>query len=537
MKVTVHHGLEFGQTLRAKVVLLLAALVLSGAGGALAAAPTLLIEKCGDCHPQRDGMQRITNMRKSPEGWEMTIVRMGIWHNVEVTRAERKALIKYLADTQGLAPQESAAYRAFIERQPNIADIAPTEDLGVMCARCHSFGRVALQRRDADEWRKLVQTHVGQFPSIEYSSQGRDRNWMDLAMGETASKLGQLYPYNTQEWTKWRRAKHRPPTGRWRVFGERAGVGAYSGYMDVRALKDDRYAVSYEFLYDNGNRLVGEGESIVYTGHEWRGSAHIGNQETRSIFALSADGKTMSGRWYMRGADEIGARFEAVRMEAAKPGTIVSVSPALLKSGASTSVRISGVKLDPSQWQRADLGPDVGVEKVTPVSANELLLDLKVAPGAAPGWRKLGTGGAGADAKFAIYRQFDSIRVEPEFAIARLGGGTAAPVSAQFQAIAYLNGPDGKAGTPDDIRLGPVKAEWSVDNNDENAKTANDAAFAGVMEPTGQFLPAFSGPNPARKNLSNVGDLAVLAKAKEGSLTGRARLVVTVPRWNTPPLR
>ena len=536
MKHVVHPGTGACNALRALRLLFLAAFALAGAVAAWAAAPALLVQKCGACHmDEKQTMQRMSNIRKSPEGWEMTIVRMGIWHKVDLTRAERKVLVKYLADTQGLAPQESAPYRALIERQPNIPDVVPSEDLSQMCARCHSFGRVALQRRDTDEWRKLVHTHMGQYPSIEYSAQGRDRNWFDLAAGEVAAKLGELYPYSTQEWKRWQRARHRPPTGSWRVAGHRPGAGAYAGTLQVRALGQDRYAARYDLLYDNGNRVTGEGDAVVYAGYEWRGSALLGNQETRSVFALSADGKTMAGRWFMRRADEVGARFEAVRVDAARPGTLISVSPALLKSGETATLRVSGNKL-PATF---DLGPDVRVEKVVRVSEDESQLTVKVADGAATGWRKLGAGMAGTDIKFAIYRQLDSVRVEPPFAFARLGGGTNPPVTAQFQAIGYLNGADGKPDTEDDIRLGPVDAAWSVDNQDEKAKAANDVGFAGVMEPTGQFLPAPAGPNPLRNNLSNVGDLAVIAAVKDGprTVTGRGRLVVAVQRWNTPPLR
>jgi quinohemoprotein amine dehydrogenase len=84
-----------------------------------------------------------------------------------------------------------------------------------------------------------------------------------------------------------------------------------------------------------------------------------------------------------------------------------------------------------------------------------------------------------------------------------------------------------------------VTANWSVDNFDERAKAANDVKFAGVMEPHGQFLPAFAGPNPARGNLNNVGDLSVRATFDDGgrAVAGSGRLVVAVQRWNTPPLR
>ena len=192
MKRMIHRdaGMEGSNALRAmRQALLLVVLALLGVGGAVAAAPELLVARCGACHQEKQGLQRISDIRKSPEGWDMTIVRMGLWHKVVVSRAERKELVKYLADTQGLAPQESAPYRTLIERQPNIADHVPSDELRQMCARCHSFGRVALQRRDTEEWRKLVRTHVGQFPSIEYSAQGRDRNWLDLALGEALREV------------------------------------------------------------------------------------------------------------------------------------------------------------------------------------------------------------------------------------------------------------------------------------------------------------------------------------------------------------
>lgn len=497
----------------------------------------LMTAKCAACHLEGKTFQRISDIRKSPEGWEMTLVRMGIWHKVELSQSERKTLVKYLADKQGLAPEESAPYRFLIERRPNVQDVLPTKELGEMCARCHSFGRVALQRRDLGEWRKLVETHVGQFPSIEYSAMGRDRNWLDLALNQVAPELAKRYPLHTAAWRKWRKTRHVPPTGTWRVVGNRPGWGDYAGYMYVQSLGADRYGVRYELQYDNGDRLSGQGHAIVYTGYEWRGAAKLGNQEVDSIFALSQDGKKMSGRWFLRDADEVGAQFGAVRVDATAPGTLLAVSPALIKTGATTTVRLSGVKLG----DKYDLGSGVKIDKLQRVSPDEVRLTLTVAPGASIGWRYIKEGRAGKAARLALYRQIDSLRVEPAFAIARLGGGGSPihRVSAQFQAIAYLDGPDGKAGTKDDIRLGPVTAKWSVENFDDTAKAANDVKFAGVMEPNGQFMPAQAGPNPARNNLDNVGNLSVVATLADGqrSLTARGHLVVAVQRWNTPPLR
>jgi len=521
---------------------------LAGSAGQATAAPAapaapvaaeILRNKCGACHLDGGKLQRITNLRKSPEGWDMTIARMRVWHKVEVSKEERQTLVKYLADTQGLAPEESATYRFLLERKPNAQDVAPSEELAQMCGRCHSYGRVALQRRNADEWGKLVHTHLGQFPSIEYSAFGRDRNWKELAFAQVVPKLGELYPLTTDAWKAWRAHKPVAPVGSWRVAGHRPGWGDYAGTMRVKARGGDRYEVQYELNYAAGNRVKGSGQAIVYTGYEWRGDAQLGNQPMRSVFALSKDGTQLSGRWFLRDADEVGASFTAVRGDAVPRGTILSVVPALLKAGGEATVTVHGVQLGKDY----DLGPGISVLAAVPVSAHEVRLRLRVAADAAPGWRNVrGTGGQAGAGRLAVYRQIDTVRVEPELGVARLGGGTNPPLTAQFEAIAYLNGPDGKPNTEDDVRLGQVPATWRVDNFDEKAKAAEDVRFAGVMEPHGQFLPSFAGPNPARKGLNNVGDLSVIAtvaSVADGGqpLSATGRLVVTVQRWNTPPLR
>jgi quinohemoprotein amine dehydrogenase len=519
----------------------MAVTVLLLAGSALAApisATDVLNSKCGTCHLENGKLQRIPNLRKTPEGWDMSIARMQIWHKVDISKEERQVLVKFLADRQGLAPEEAAPYRFLTERIPNAQDVVPSEELGQMCGRCHSFGRVALQRRDVGEWTKLVHTHLGQFPSIEYSALGRDRNWKDIALDQVAPKLASLYPANTAAWKSWQGKKHVPPTGNWRIAGHRPGWGDYAGMMKVAALGNDRYDVRYELNYATGNKVSGHGQSIVYSGYEWRGDASFGNQKVRSVFALSDAGEKLAGRWFLRETDEIGATFEAVRAGVAARATILAVFPSLLKAGSEARVIVHGVQLG-KDYKDYDLGPGIRVISAKQNNPGEVELTVRVADDAAVGLRSLSSKGGPGEARIAVYRQFDSIRVEPEFGIARLGGGTNLGVSAQFEAVAYLNGPDRKPGTPDDVRLGYVTANWRVDNHDKKAKDADDIRFAGVMEPQGLFLPAAAGPNPARKGLNNVGDLAVIATVADGTRVNEAKahLIVTVQRWNKPSLR
>lgn len=505
---------------------------------AAAAAPAadadkLLREKCGACHLEGGKLQRISELRKTPEGWDMSIARMMVWHKVAVSKAERKILVKHLADRHGLAPQEAAPYRFLVEREPNAADVVPSEELGQMCGRCHSFGRIALQRRDEGEWRKLVSTHVGQFPGIEYSAFGRDRNWWEIARDKIPADLAARYPRQTKAWAEWKAKPWKSAAGTWRVSGNRPGWGDYSGYMKVHSLGRDRYEVSYDFKYANGGVASGSGESVVYTGYEWRGDGLLGGEAVRSVFAI--DGDRLAGRWFLRQGDEIGARLTAVRVAPNSAPTVLSVMPAMIRVGETARLRINGINLGKS----IDLGPDIEVVASERRQADEVELLVKVGDGAVPGVRTVGAAGGKGGAPLAVYREVNSLRVEPAFAIARLGGGTLPRVSAQFEAVAYLNGADGQPGTDDDIRLGVVPANWRIDNFDERAKAESDAQFAGHIEANGQFIPAAAGPNPARAGKNNIGDLKVIATLQDAgkSIDGEGHLIVAVQRWNTPPLR
>lgn len=510
-----------------------ALLSLSWQAVAVPEAERLLRDKCGACHLEVGKLQRIPEIRKSPEGWDMSIARMMVWHKVDVSKAERKTLVKYLADRQGLAPLESASYRFLMERRPNAQDVVPSEQLGQMCGRCHSFGRVALQRRDESEWRKLVNTHLGQFPSIEYSALGRDRNWWEIARDKIPGDLAALYPKKTKAWAEWKAKPWKSVAGTWRVAGNRPGFGDYSGTMKVTRLGQDRYEVTYDFAYANGNIVHGSGESVVYTGYEWRGDGRLGGEAVQTVFAI--DGDRLAGRWFLRQGDEVGARLEAVRVDERTAPAILAVTPSLLKIGEPTRLRVQGVRLDAG----VELGPGIEVLSTLRRQADEIELLVKASDSAAPGLRQVAPTGGKGGAPLAVYREADSLRVEPAFAIARVGGGTLPKVSAQFEAVAYLNGPDGKPGTEDDIRLGVLPASWRIDNYDDKAKALNDVQFAGHMEPNGLFVPAAAGPNPARAGLNNVGDLKVVATAQDGTraLDAVGRLMVTVQRWNTPSLR
>ena len=185
------------------------------------------------------------------------------------------------------------------------------------------------------------------------------------------------------------------------------------------------------------------------------------------------------------------------------------------------------------------LGEGVTVE-VLERDRFQMTVRAVVTADAAPGYRDLQVGAVRLTDAIAVFRAVDWVRVEPDYGIARVGGGRTPPVSAQFEAIGYLHGPDGVSETDDDIRLGVMPAEWTVEPYNEIAAAMEDDKFAGGFAEAGLFVPAVAGLNPARKySTNNTGDLWVIATVADGNrtLTGRGHLIVTVQRWNDPPIR
>ena len=144
--------------------LLAAALVCSSAamaqGSTVEPAPAGLVAiraHCAECHREisAGAFDRISQERKTPEGWAATIFRMRQVHEVQVTPADQAAIIEYLSAVQGLAPSEVQAGHYALERWPNAPDLKLPNNLNAVCGRCHSVARIVLQRRDAAEWLKL----------------------------------------------------------------------------------------------------------------------------------------------------------------------------------------------------------------------------------------------------------------------------------------------------------------------------------------------------------------------------------------------
>lgn len=517
--------------------LVIAALLLAAAAARVQAqeAPgeAALRTYCAACHQATAGeaYARISSIRKTPEGWLMTITRMQHVHHVPVPDDARDAIVAYLADTQGLAPAETAGVRYALERRPNMQDIQLPGELQVLCARCHSAARIALQRRDADEWLKHVNWHAGQWPTIEYQQGGRDRYWWQSATTEVPGQLGRLYPLHSESWRSWQAHAKADLSGRWLVQGRRPGKGDYLGEATITRDADGSYRAHYEVDYDDGTHGSRDSHALVYTGYEWRGRGTLGGDEVREVFAASEDGQVLEGRWFQADHSEAGADFRAQR--AGVQPRLQAIAPVAGRRGSTVVVRLLGDGLAGE--------PDFGAgthARVLSRNAAGLLAEVIVDAGAQPGYRRVSVGGAALEQGFAVYDRVDRVEVSPAFGIARVGGGKTDPVAAQFDAAAWQDVP-GADGKPVALRLGHLPVRWSVEPFNEEARQAADEKFAGTIDAGGNFHPAVAGPNPVRKfQGNNTGNLSVLATLDDAgrAVQGKGHLIVTVQRWNTPPI-
>ncbi|WJS04820.1 quinohemoprotein amine dehydrogenase subunit alpha [Roseibium aggregatum] len=491
---------------------------------------TLLEENCSGCHMADDNgaLSRISGQRKTPEGWLMTIVRMRLFHGMEIEPAVQSELVHYLSDTQGLAPSETEGLRYVLEREP--AHMEEVEaPLGEMCSRCHSAARFKLQRRTQEEWALHIDFHVGQWPTLEYQALGRDREWLKLAREEVVPLLAERYPLESDAWNTWLEAQKPEAAGSWVFATSLPEKGEAYGTLEVSG-DSQPYTVSGTLMTVGGEELTLSGKLNVYTGYEWRANLDIGGTKYRQILAISEDGSSLSGRQFLHAEDSLGGAFKAARAGGAP--AIVGVVPSTVPAGSSATVQIVGTGL-------GDIALS-GALDATGGATNAYGSAIEVSPAAdTDGLITVASGDTTTDDTLAVYSHVDSLKVEPAFAVARVGGGggSAGKVPARFDAVGYWNGPDGQPGTEDDIRIGSVPASWSVAPFNEEAEHLKDTEYAGVMDETlGIFMPGVAGPNTERPfSTNNAGNLKVLATS--GEATGEGQLIVTVQRWNDPPIR
>ena len=498
----------------------------------------IISRHCGGCHAQKPGQDqswtRISQQRKTPEGWDMTLERMRQLGRVHINRDESQALVKVLSDSFGLTPEESLGYRYLLNRAPNFVEPFENQELVTHCARCHSAARIALQRRTLEEWQWLGHFHIGQYPSAEFSGSGREHDVFNLFTRELPEQLARDYPLDPDSWAAWLAEEKKPLAGTWRLVGNQPGMGDFRGVMVASPDGSDQFALSLDGEYQTGATLKGKGRAVVYAGFEWRGTLDLNGQSYKQV--LASNGDELTGRMFMARKSETGMKLRAAHMNGTR--RVLAISPDYIKTGGEATLSIIGTALA----GKIKLGAGIKVKQVIERDGNRIVIRAAASTRAKEGYRTVRVGNASLEEQLTVYRNIGVVKVVPDYAIARVGdnGGALPSVNATFQALAMSAGADGKANTPDDVRIGFVPARWSVKPFDEQAVHDQDIKFAGSMgADTGVFQPGPAGPNPARVfSTNNAGNLGVIARISEGEEEhiGEGHLVVTVQRWVNPPI-
>ncbi len=503
-----------------------------------------VIDRCSRCHEVDDGgrMSRISWLRKTPEGWQTSIRRMMALHGARLDQADAVEIVRYLANEQGLAPEELRPGMFEIERRSDDHDWDGDSDVEYTCIQCHSMGRVMTQRRTKDEWGLLIDTHRALYPlsdwqAFRYTGPASEQDDPRHPMERAINYLSDVYSLETAEWSAWAATK-RPArlAGTWTISGHEPGKGPMYGTMTVTADPSDpdvfTTSTSYVFA-ESGEQVQRSGRSMVYTGYQWRGRSNPGgSDELREVMFLERDQQKMWGRWFRGDYDELGPD---VSMTRASGGAVVAgVYPRALIPGSSTDVTIYGAGL--SAAGDLDFGAGVTVGSARTTNDGTLRVRLQVAADADMGGRDLFTSGTIAAGAIVIHDGVDRIAVTPGPTTSRVGGASFPKGYQTFDAWGYNDGPDGQPDTEDDLELGRVDASWHLE---EYAATYgdDDIDFVGELRQDGTFVPAADGPNPERSGLrNNIGDVWVVATHGSGDaeLSARAHLVVLPPlymRW------
>ena len=503
-----------------------------------------VIDRCSRCHTVDDEgrMSRISYLRKTPEGWQTSIRRMVALHGARLNQADAREIARYLANEQGLAPEELRPGLFEVERRMIDHDYQGDSDVEFTCIQCHSMGRVMTQRRTEEEWGLILTTHRALYPLVDFQAfrragpppeDGDPRHPMDRAIDH----LSEVFPLETPEWTAWAATKRSPRlAGQWALSGYEPGKGRLFGTVTIQADADDpdAFSTSASYVYaETGERVERSGEALVYTGYQWRGRSNLGApDELREVMFVERDQQTVSGRWFSGDYDEVGPDVYLERVSGAP--VVAGVHPRALRVGETTAVTLYGHGL-PAQADAAalDFGDGVEVVGVEPGGNGMVHLRLRVADDALKGARDLFAFGDLRTEAVTVHDGVDRIEVTPRTGMARVGGAAFPKGYQTFDAVGWDDGPDGESGTDDDLHLGRVDVSWHVE---EYAAVYgdDDIHYVGELRQDGTFIPAVDGPNPDRPgNRNNIGDVWVVAKHQgaDDALTARAHLVVTVPLY------
>ncbi len=532
----------------------------------------LVIDRCKACHDvdEQGRMSRISYMRKSPEGWEISIKRMVRLYEILLEPAEAREMVRYLANDHGLTREEAARGLYEAERRVHWSEADRDQDLRKTCGACHTLGRVLSQQRDEKEWKLLKATHLAFFPLADFQAfRGRSRFGGDSGIdfenmteaeieeiferrrrearrkGDRADKvlraLAKSQPLMSESWKTWSvNRRSVPVAGTWAVKGHEVGVGDLFGTLVVRKDGEDTYVTEWRLARADGSSLVRRGKGILYAGYSWRGrSSGEGDEESwREVLLLDDSWNAMKGRLFWGAYSEIGIDVDLMRLTGT-PRIFAVQNGALPIPSQSHRLTVLGDGF-PEDLAAGDfsLGQGITVKNAVRESADRVVLTVDVAVTAERGRRKISFRATPGPDLLVLYDTVDYIKVEPGRGLARVGGRAMPPQTERFEAWSMNRGPDGKLYTEDDYAIEVVPAKWSLEEfpireNDD------DVRFVGRIDAdTGVFTPALDGPNPNRRfEANNVGEVYVVAETEleVRDVPLKSKPPTKPGKWGKPP--
>jgi quinohemoprotein amine dehydrogenase len=317
------------------------------------------------------------------------------------------------------------------------------------------------------------------------------------------------------------------------------GRGNFYGEMDVESAGADELSTRVRLhSVDDGSVVVRTGRSVVYAGTAWRGRSQGAivpgaapddlSSQAREAMWVAPDGSSVEGRWFWGQYDELG--FDVTMQRAPADAALLLVDPPSFKAGSTTSrLRLIGDRF-PTQVTPADIavGSGVRVRRILSSTAEEVVAEVDVAAGAAPGTRNVSFRSSRLERAVAIYDRVDYVKVMPESSLATFASQDYSRGVQQFEAIGYQRGADGRLHTADDLELGPVQVAWSMEVFYETDPSKQ--ARVGALSRSGFFTPAAA--NPGTNFDAWIVATATTEQGQDGKpLVGKGYLVVTVPTY------
>ncbi len=514
-----------------------------------------VVKACSGCHKPDDKQQlsRISFRRNTPEGWERTITRMLALNGLKIDAPTARAVVKSLSNSHGLAPEEARPSLYEVERRLGDESYKSAELDGV-CNACHSLGRVISQRRSQQDWQLLIAMHRGWYPIIDrqtFRRMGpapRDRDaegrLPDLRhpSEKAADFLADAFPLQTKDWAEWSTSM-RPARidGTWALSGWETSKGPMFGRVVLTPVAGsaDEFTTQTTYTYArSGEQVSRAGRVTIYTGFQWRGRSTVGGADAsalREVMFVERDWTKIEGRWFAGGYDELGLDVRLDRV--GKDLTVVGLDHSALRAGAAGQTLKVYVANPPASLAPRDLDLGAGITATAATVAGDVITaTVDVAATAAVGPRTLVVAGTAKPGAITVFDKVDAIRVTPSWNMARVGGVVFPKMLARFDAWAFNNGPDKKAGTADDLKLDAVVATWSVEEYKATFDDEDIKFVGGIDAASSVFTPNVDGPNPQRKGeRNNMGDVwAVASYTPPGAtapLKGRSHLLVTAPLY------